>query len=149
MGQNVRRGLLGFASSVRAIPKSSRAQISITVLSDFARGLDPWVSSFFHRRMGGYMYLMTNHSRRPIYCGSTSDLIRRVYEHREGLIPNAYTGKYRLFQLVHYEVYDDMSYAFQRERNIKHWSRDWKAELIEKYNPDWRDLWPEIAQSPF
>ncbi len=99
--------------------------------------------------MGGYVYLMTNLSRHPIYTGVTSDLVRRVYEHREHLIPNAYTSKYRLTRLVCFEPYDDIHTAIQREKNIKHYSWRWKADMVEAMNPDWRDLWDEIAKSPF
>lgn len=98
---------------------------------------------------GGYIYFLTNLSRRPIYCGVTNDLVRRVYEHREGLIPNAYTGKYRLFRLVYYEVHATMPIAIQREKNIKRWSREWKVALVDEMNPEWRDLWFEVAQAPF
>ena len=99
--------------------------------------------------MAGYVYLLTNISRHPFYCGVTNDLIRRVYEHRERLIPNAYSGRYRLFRLVYYEVHATMPLAIQREKNIKHWSRAWKAALVEEVNPEWRDLWDEIVKSPF
>lgn len=99
--------------------------------------------------MGGFVYLMTNISRHPIYCGVTNDLVRRVYEHREGLIPNAYTSRYRLFRLVYFETHATMPVAIQREKNIKHWSWAWKAELIEEINANWNDLWHEIVKSPF
>lgn len=99
--------------------------------------------------MGSYVYLMTNLSRHPIYCGVTNDLVRRTYEHRECLIPNAYTSDYRLFRLVYYEAHATMPLAIQREKNIKHWSRVWKADLVQEMNPDWRDLWFEIVKSPF
>jgi putative endonuclease len=95
------------------------------------------------------MYLMTNLSRHPIYCGMTSDLVRRIYEHREGLIPNAYTTRYRITRLVYYEAHGDMHAAFQREQNVKHYSWKWKADLIESMNPEWEDLWDQIVKSPF
>ena len=95
--------------------------------------------------MGGFIYLMTNLSRKPIYCGVTNDLVRRTYEHREKLIPNAYTSRYRMTRLVYYEAYDEIYYAIQREKNIKHYSWRWKADLVETMNPEWRDLWFDIV----
>lgn len=99
--------------------------------------------------MGGFVYLMTNLSRHPIYCGVTGDIVRRVHEHREGTIPNAYTSRYRMTRLVYFESHDEIYRAIQREKNIKHYSWQWKADLVDAMNPEWRDLWHEIVKSPF
>jgi putative endonuclease len=79
-----------------------------------------------------------------IYVGVTRDLVRRAYEHRNGLV-EGFTKRYGVKHLVYFEQYDDPATAIQREKNIKHWSREWKIELIAAANPDWRDLYDEIA----
>ena len=86
---------------------------------------------------------MTNRLRGVLYTGVTNDLIRRVYEHKEGLI-EGFTKTYDLKLLVYYEVYDDIMLAIQREKNIKHWIRAWKIQLIEKTNVEWNDLYLEL-----
>jgi putative endonuclease len=75
----------------------------------------------------------------------TNDLIRRVYEHREGLIAG-FTRRYGVKMLVYYERHETALAAIQREKNIKHWPREWKIDLIVSINPDWRDLYDEIVQ---
>ena len=80
-----------------------------------------------------------------LYIGVTSDLPRRVYQHREGLI-EGFTKKYRCKLLVWYEAYDDLDAARLRELQMKKWKRAWKIELIERDNPQWKDLWEQIAQ---
>jgi putative endonuclease len=80
-----------------------------------------------------------------IYVGVTNDLVRRVYEHRQGLV-RGFTKKYGVKSLVYFEQYDTALAAIQREKNIKHWPREWKIDLITSTNPTWRDLYDEIAQ---
>ncbi|MCW5718058.1 MAG: GIY-YIG nuclease family protein [Bauldia sp.] len=92
--------------------------------------------------MRAWVYILASVARGTLYVGVTSDLSRRVYEHREGLIPG-FTKTYGVKMLVYYEPHDSISAAIQREKNIKHWSRAWKIELIETMNPGWRDLWKE------
>ena len=94
--------------------------------------------------MGGAVYIMANKPNGTIYTGVTADLSRRAYEHREGLT-KGFTKRYGLKLLVYYEYYDDISDAIQRESNLKHWSRAWKVSLILKFNPDWRDLYEDLA----
>ena len=94
--------------------------------------------------MGGAVYIMANKPNGTIYTGVTADLSRRAYEHREGLT-KGFTKRYGLKLLVYYEYYDDISAAIQRESNLKHWSRAWKVSLILKFNPDWRDLYEDLA----
>ncbi len=93
-----------------------------------------------------YVYIMTNAPRGTLYIGMTNDLVRRVYEHREGLA-KGFTSKYKLKILVYFEVHSDPATAHHRERRLKNWNRAWKVELIEQGNPTWLDLWPEIAKS--
>lgn len=91
----------------------------------------------------GYVYIMANARDGVIYIGVTSDLARRIYEHREGLIAG-FTKRYGLKTLVYYEVHDSMAAAIQREKTLKHWSRAWKVRLIYKSNPEWIDLYPVL-----
>ena len=91
-----------------------------------------------------FVYVLTNKPRGTLYVGVTNNLIRRIYEHREGAAPG-FTKRYGLKQLVHFERYDAPALAIQREKNIKHWSRIWKLQLVESSNPKWRDLYSDIA----
>jgi putative endonuclease len=75
-----------------------------------------------------------------LYIGVTSDLAKRVWEHREGLI-EGFTKKYGVKMLAHFEEFGDVGLAIQRETRLKKWKRQWKLELIEKENPNWRDLY--------
>ena len=94
--------------------------------------------------MGGWVYIMTNKPNGTLYVGVTNNLVRRVFEHREKLV-EGFSSKYRLTMLVFFEQHATMPLAIQREKNIKHWVRQWKIELIESQNPSWSDLWCEIA----
>ncbi|MDV3253419.1 GIY-YIG nuclease family protein [Devosia sp. BK] len=90
-----------------------------------------------------FVYIMANRKRGTLYTGVTNDLIRRVSEHREGLVPG-FTKTHGCKVLVWFEVHEDIEVAITREKLIKKWRRDWKEELIEAQNPEWRDLWWEI-----
>jgi putative endonuclease len=81
----------------------------------------------------------------PLYVGVTNDLVRRVSEHRRGEV-SGFTKRYGLKELVYFEQFDRPAAAIQREKNIKHWSRQWKLELIEGANPKWRDLYKDVAR---
>ena len=78
------------------------------------------------------------------YVGVTSDLVRRVFEHREA-VRGGFSARYGLKRLVCFERHEDIRAAIQREKNIKHWSRAWKVALILRMNPEWRDLYDEIV----
>jgi len=91
-----------------------------------------------------YVYIPASQKQGTLYLGVTRDLVRRVYEHREKLLPG-FTARYDVRRLVWFEVYDDPTNAIEREKEIKKWRRKWKVDLIEKANPDWRDLYPEIV----
>ena len=93
--------------------------------------------------MSGWVYIMTNKPRGVLYVGVTNDIVRRAAEHRNGLVPG-FTKRYQLKRLVHAEPHPTIAYAIQREKALKGWSRQWKVELIETANPEWRDLWEEI-----
>ncbi len=92
---------------------------------------------------GGWVYIVTNRPNGILYTGVTSDIARRAYEHREGLVPG-FTRRYGLKRLVWLERHDDVGAAIQREKNIKHWSRAWKAQMIVETNPDWVDLYESL-----
>jgi putative endonuclease len=89
--------------------------------------------------------IVTNVPRGTLYTGVTNDLVRRAHEHREGRI-EGFSRRYGLKMLVYYERHDTPRSAIQREKNIKHWSRQWKLDLIESLNPQWRDLWKDITR---
>ena len=88
-----------------------------------------------------YVYILTN-SKRTLYTGVTSDLARRVYEHRHKLV-DGFTKRYNLSWLVYYEATSDVGSAIAREKQIKGWLRGKKVALIESANPRWRDLAPD------
>ncbi|PPD44198.1 MAG: excinuclease ABC subunit C [Methylocystis sp.] len=93
---------------------------------------------------GGWVYIMTNRPNGTLYLGVTSDLARRAWEHREGMI-DGFTKNYGLKRLVWYEPIDDIRMAIQREKTMKHWTRAWKVRLILDMNPQWRDLYDDLA----
>lgn len=95
------------------------------------------------KHKGGYVYLMTNKRDTVIYAGVTSNLQKRVYEHREGLV-DGFTKKYNVKKLVYYEVTDDIESAIAREKQIKAGSRNKKIVLIKSINPAFKDLYPEL-----
>ena len=95
--------------------------------------------------MGGYVYILANMRRGRTYIGVTNDLVRRVYEHREGLV-EGYTKSCVIKRLVYFEQFDDISVAIQRETSLKRWYSRWKQDLIEQRNPEWRDLWDDILK---
>lgn len=85
------------------------------------------------------IYIMTNKIRGTLYIGVTTDLIKRIYEHKEKFV-DGFTKKYDLDRLVYYESIDDYDSALAREKQLKNWHRDWKINLIESKNPFWKDL---------
>jgi len=93
--------------------------------------------------MAYYVYILTNKPNGTLYVGFSSDLARRAYEHREGIIPG-FTKKYGLKTLVYFETFDDVNTALQREKSLKRWKRAWKISLIEEHNPLWADLYPSL-----
>jgi putative endonuclease len=92
----------------------------------------------------GYVYILASRKDGALYIGVTSNLAKRVWEHKENVV-RGHTYKYNIKQLFYYEVSDDMENAILREKRIKTWKRDWKIQLIEGFNPEWRDLYEEIA----
>lgn len=89
------------------------------------------------------VYIITNKKYGVIYTGVTSNLLRRIYEHKQGFV-EGFSSKYNLKNLVYYEVHDDIKEAIKREKKIKKWKRTWKFDLIEKNNPEWLDLYNSL-----
>ncbi|MBR0968722.1 GIY-YIG nuclease family protein [Bradyrhizobium diazoefficiens] len=94
--------------------------------------------------MAYYVYILASRKHGTLYIGVTSDLVRRVYEHRTKAVPG-FTTKYGVDKLVLFVIYDDATTAIAREKELKKWRRDWKTRLIEEQNPNWDDLYLEIA----
>ena len=91
-----------------------------------------------------WVYIMANRKFGAIYVGATNDLVRRVWEHKNDVVPS-FTRRHGCHLLVYFEEADDIHSAIQREHNIKHWVRRWKDALIEKDNPEWDDLYSMIV----
>ena len=89
------------------------------------------------------VYLLANKRNGTLYIGVTSDLIKRIWQHKEGLA-DSFTKKYDVKKLVYYEQHDTAESAIHREKRLKEWKRQWKLELIEKFNPKWDDLYANI-----
>ncbi len=85
------------------------------------------------------VYIMTNYSETSLYIGVTSDLPKRVCEHKNKIF-KGYTEKYNVDKLVYYEVTDSIEAAINREKQLKRWHRQWKINLIKEFNPDFKDL---------
>jgi len=93
-----------------------------------------------------YTYIMASQRNGTLYVGVTSDLIKRVYEHKNNLA-EGFTSKYDVHQLVYFEQHLDVTVAIRREKRLKEWHRKWKLALIEIDNPNWRDLYFDITGS--
>jgi putative endonuclease len=91
----------------------------------------------------GYVYIMANRKNGTIYIGVTSDLVKRVWDHKNDVVPG-FTKKYGCKLLVWYEAYEDLQQARLRELQMKEWQRKWKIKLIEEANLDWDDLYPTL-----
>ena len=95
--------------------------------------------------MAYYVCLLASGKHGTLYLGVTSDLVRRIYEHRTKAVPG-FTSRYGVNRLVWFECYDNPVSAITREKQIKKWRRDWKIALIEQDNPDWLDLYDAITR---
>lgn len=91
-----------------------------------------------------YVYILASKRRGTLYIGVTSDLKKRIYEHKNNLV-DGFTKRYGVHQFVYYEVTEDVESAITREKRMKKWRRQWKIELIENNNPDWKDLYDDIV----
>ncbi len=90
-----------------------------------------------------YVYILASKRNGTLYIGITSNIRRRIYEHKNDLI-EGFTKKYKVHLLVHYETFEYVNNALTREKQLKRWKRKWKLELIEKENPHWKDLYDDL-----
>ena len=86
-----------------------------------------------------FVYILASKRNGTLYIGVTNNIERRIYEHKNGLVPG-FTKQYGVHRLVYLEETSDVEAAIKREKQIKHWKREWKVELIEEQNPEWEDL---------
>lgn len=91
----------------------------------------------------GYVYILTNKPNGTLYIGVTSDLKKRIWEHKNKVV-EGFSEKYDLTRLVWYEVYEDISEAILREKRMKKWERSWKLKRIHEMNPDWDELYDTL-----
>ena len=92
----------------------------------------------------GFAYILASRPRGALYVGSTNDIAMRVHQHRLGL-GSQFVKRYQIHRLVWFQQFDLVKSAILREKRLKHWLRQWKIELVEKSNPDWRDLYPDLV----
>ena len=92
-----------------------------------------------------YVYIMTNKEKGILYTGVTSNLIKRIWEHKNH-VTDGFTKRYNLNKLVYFEILSDELAAIAREKQIKHWKREWKINLIENNNSHWNDLYDELTR---
>ena len=90
------------------------------------------------------VYLLASQRNGTLYVGVTSNLVKRIWEHK-GDVADGFTHRYGVHMLLYYEQHATMEAAITREKQLKKWNRAWKLRLIEESNPDWRDLWPDIC----
>jgi len=90
------------------------------------------------------VYILANKRNGTLYIGVTSDLVKRVWEHKNDMV-EGFTKRYSIHQLVWYEIHESMESAILREKRLKDWKRSWKLKLIERTNPDWQDLYDSIV----
>jgi putative endonuclease len=91
------------------------------------------------------VYILATKPYGTLYIGVTSDLVKRIWEHRSNAV-DGFTKRYAVHRLVYFEQFRSMIEAIEREKALKKWRRAWKIALVDEANPDWRDLWPEISQ---
>jgi putative endonuclease len=92
-----------------------------------------------------YIYILMNKVNTVSYVGVTSNLIKRVYEHKNKLV-DSFTAKYNIDKLVYFEVFEDINNAIKREKQLKNWHREWKVNLIKQLNPTFKDLYSDILE---
>jgi len=91
------------------------------------------------------VYILASKRNGTLYTGVTSDLVRRVWEHKND-VNDGFTKQYQVHTLVYYELHNEVSSAIAREKQLKRWNRAWKIRLIEEKNPQWADLWKEVQE---
>jgi putative endonuclease len=127
-------------------PPSHYSDPTRVVESNFSWGYT-FINKFKKRRAlikQPAVYILASQKGGTLYIGVTSDLIQRVWLHRQGCV-SSFTKKYHVNQLVYFELCSDINAAIIREKQLKKWNRLWKIRLIEQTNPNWNDLWSEIV----
>jgi len=90
-----------------------------------------------------YVYFMTNKYNKVLYIGFSGNLKERMYQHKTHQL-GGWTSKYNAEKLVYYESFKEVTDAIRREKQLKEWNREWKNNLVNKFNPEWKDLWEEV-----
>jgi putative endonuclease len=90
-----------------------------------------------------FVYILSNDYNSVLYIGVTTNLLKRIYQHKNHEV-NGFSSKYNLHKLVYFKEYSTIQEAIQAEKKLKKWNRQWKIELISKFNSEWRDLYPQI-----
>ena len=90
-----------------------------------------------------YVHILFSVKKGTLYIDVTSNLVKRIYEHKNKFV-KGFTEKYAVDKLEYFEIYEDIEQAIEREKQIKKWNRNWKIKLIEKENPNWKDLYNDI-----
>lgn len=90
-----------------------------------------------------FVYILASQRNGTLYIGVTSNLPKRIWEHKNGVV-DGFSKRYNIKTLVHYEQFDDMPHAIEREKRLKKWNRAWKLRLIEENNPTWNDLYKTL-----
>jgi len=91
-----------------------------------------------------YVYILTNKPYGVFYVGVTSNPVKRIYEHKSEVV-EGFSKRYKVKTLVYYEIFEDAENAIKREKRLKRWSRKWKIEAINAFNPEWKDLYEDIC----
>lgn len=94
-----------------------------------------------------YVYILASKRNGTLYVGSTSNIIQRIWEHKNNVIPESFTARYNIHTLVYYEIHQSIDEMVRRERRFKNWPRKWKLNIIEKLNPTWRDLYFDVCEA--
>lgn len=95
---------------------------------------------------GGAVYIVTNKHHTVFYTGVTSDLFSRITKHRDKFYPKSFTARYNIYKLIYYELHTSIVEAIDREKVVKDYSRDKKFNLVERMNPEWRDLFEDVKE---
>jgi len=90
-----------------------------------------------------YVYILASQRNGTLYIGLTSNLVKRIWEHKNKAVPG-FTEKYNVTRLVYYEIFGDIQSAAAREKRLKEWQRQWKIDLIQEMNPEWKELYDDI-----
>jgi putative endonuclease len=113
---------------------------ALTVIARLVRAIS---TTTMPKQKQYWVYIITNKKNGSLYIGVTSDLVKRIWQHKQKLV-EGFSSRYNLTQLVYLESYNDVELAIRREKRLKKYKRQWKINLIEQENPEWNDLYQEI-----